>query len=142
MSPQFMPKCKWRLEGLLRYLESQVYQIAKGVAMTYGVEQEVKAVGRASTLPVSEGLVKIALEVAKTIPQVKNVQEESRPSASEDRTHFMRRVIEKGGQAVFFLYGTQHPGHHRANFDIQPECMLFGLQMFEKMLSRLNGVEA
>ena len=97
--------------------------------MTYGVEQEVKAVGRASTLPVSEGLVKIALE-------------ESRPSASEDRTHFMRRVIEKGGQAVFFLYGTQHPGHHRANFDIQPECMLFGLQMFEKMLSRLNGVEA
>lgn len=37
---------------------------------------------------------------------------------------FIRRVIGKGGQAAFILYGCDHHGHHRPNFDIQDEQSL------------------
>ncbi len=38
---------------------------------------------------------------------------------SEDATYFMRRVQEKGGQAIYAVVGSDIPsGHHTPEFDI------------------------
>lgn len=120
------------------FLEQKVRQIAQGVALAYGVQSEVTLAGKGLALPVSRPLIDRALRVAKALPDLMSAREETRSGASEDCTHFMQRVIDRGGQAVFFMYGANHPGHHRANFDVQPECMHYGLEMFEALLSELH----
>lgn len=121
------------------YLEAQVKQIVSGVALTYGVESKVTVAGVAKTIAYSESLADTTLELARTIPGVTHVQKDSRPAASEDCTHFMHRVTEKGGQAVHFVFGANHQGHHRKNFDIQPECMVYATRLFAKLVARLNA---
>ena len=95
--------------------------------------------GKALTIAVSPDLIETALAVAKTIPGIQKVATENRPTASEDCTVFMHRVVDHGGRALFFYYGANHQGHHRSNFDIQNEAMSYGLEMFIRMLLKLNG---
>lgn len=121
------------------FMEARVRDIVKGVAITYGVESSVTLAGKALSLPVCPELVKVALEVGKTVPGLTKVEEYNKTGGSEDCTFFMQRVVDHGGQAIFFHYGANHPGHHRADFDIQPQALLNGFEMFKSMLLKLNG---
>lgn len=121
------------------YMEERVRQIVQGIAMTYGVDYQVTLAGKALSLPVCRELVETAIEVGKTVPGIKQVVEFNQIGGSEDSTFFMQRVVDNGGQAVFFHYGANQPGHHRANFDIQPEALFNGFEMFKRMLLKLNA---
>ncbi len=44
--------------------------------------------------------------------------------ASEDCTYFMECVREKGGHAVYIMYGAElAAGHHNSRFDFDENCM-------------------
>lgn len=121
------------------FIENKVRAITNGIAQAYDVTPNVTLKGKALTIAVSPDLIETALAVAKTIPGIQKVATENRPTASEDCTVFMHRVVDHGGRALFFYYGANHQGHHRSNFDIQNEAMSYGLEMFIRMLLKLNG---
>lgn len=120
------------------YLETSVRRIVHGIAETYGVESKVTLVGKAQTLPFCPHLVALAEQTARSIPNIKKVAQDNRPTASEDCTNFMRRVVDHGGECVQFLFGANHHGHHRPDFDLEPEAMLYGYEMFTRMILQLN----
>ena len=120
------------------FLTERVQKIVAGVAEASEVKSSVTICGTSMTLPPSPELQAAALQVAQSIPGIRAAYD-SRVSASEDCTVFMNRVVETGGEAVFFMYGANHHGHHRPDFDIQDEAMLNGYRMFTRMVARLNG---
>lgn len=121
------------------YLEENVRRMVKGAADAYDVTSEVTLTGKALTVPYCSAMAERAEKVARQIPGVHTVCEQTEPSASEDSTIFMSRVVERGGEALMFIFGSHNNGHHRTDFDLEPEALQIGFEMFVRMLIDLNG---
>ena len=121
------------------FLEANIRRIVEGESIVYDVKGEMDVVGKGATLPVCEALCERVLETAKEVPGVNAATFWSKPLASEDCTIFMRRVVEKGGEAAFFVWGCENNGHHKADFDINPAVMKIGLGVFCATVRNLNG---
>lgn len=125
------------------YMVKNVENIVDGVRRAYEVSAELVKAGEAATLPYCPTLVDLVLAEAKDVPNVKRVATENRPSGSEDCTLLIRRVVQHGGQGAYFLFGCNHHGHHRADFEIQDkESMPLAFGLFTRLAKRLNGVQA
>ena len=49
--------------------------------------------------------------------------------------------LQHGGRGAYFLFGCNHHGHHRADFEIQDETSLpMAFNMFKGLALRLNGI--
>ena len=80
-------------------------------------------------------------EIAQSIPSISKIHELTIPSGSEDYTHMMRRVVDKGGQAAFWRWGCNHHGHHRGDFDIQDTVsMPIAFEVTQRFISKTNGI--
>ena len=104
------------------------------------MKSTVTKAGESTTLLQSPELYDIVEEVMKSVPDTTMIPRVHVPSGSEDCALFIRRVIQHGGQAAFILYGCNHTGHHRRNFDIQDEVSLpNAFRIFTGFAKRVNG---
>ena len=54
---------------------------------------------------------------------------------------FMCSGLCRGGRGAYFLFGCNHHGHQRADFEIQDETSLpMAFNMFKGLALRLNGI--
>ena len=124
------------------YMRDYVYDIFSGVDKAYRVKSTVTMAGESTTLLQSPELFDKVEEVMKTVPNTTMLPRIHAPSGSEDCACFIRRVIQKGGQAAFILWGCNHHGHHRQNFDIQDESsMLNAFNVYTGFARKMNGIE-
>lgn len=125
------------------YMRETVERIVEGIERSYDVKAEVELAGEATTLPVCPELLDVIGDCAKDVPGVEKVLRINKKAGSEDCTILMRRVVQMGGQAAYFLFGANQNGHHRADFDIQDtESLSIGFEVFKRVLHRLNGKAA
>ena len=90
----------------------------------HGLSYEIKPAAVSFGGVNSPELVALAEQVAKQVPGVTELMNQPSIGGSEDYTVFMRRVQEKGGKAIFFLFGTPTGGgHHNARFDIDEQVL-------------------
>lgn len=123
------------------YMVQNVRNIVEGVKRAYEVEGEIVKAGEATTLTVCPDLIDMVEEEAKKIEGVKRTFREDKPAGSEDCTVLIKRVVDHGGKAAYFMFGCNHHGHHRADFEIQDETsMPIGFEVFCRMAKRLNGI--
>ncbi len=99
------------------YMAGWVERIFRGIEEAYDVKVTIEKVGEATTLIECDGLLSKIRAAAEAVPGL-TVTDIDKPAGSEDFTLLMRRVVEKGGKAAYVLYGANHPGHHRTDFDI------------------------
>ncbi|MDO5532094.1 amidohydrolase [Sutterella sp.] len=124
-----------------QYMVKSVQNIIEGVRHAYEVEIDFVKAGEAATLQCCPELIGIVEAAAKEVPGVESTFRTSKPSGSEDCTLLVNRVIEHGGQGAFFLFGCNHHGHHRADFEIQDETsMPVGFGVFRNVAKKLNGI--
>ena len=124
------------------YMRDYVYDIFSGVDKAYRVKSTVTMAGESTTLLQSPELFDKVEEVMKTVPNTTMLPRIHAPSGSEDCACFIRRVIQKGGQAAFILWGCNHHGHHRQNFDIQDESsMPNAFNVYTGFARKMNGIE-
>ena len=124
------------------YMRDYVYDIFSGVDKAYRVKSTVTMAGESTTLLQSPELFDKVEEVMKTVPNTTMLPRIHAPSGSEDCAYFIRRVIQKGGQAAFILWGCNHHGHHRQNFDIQDESsMPNAFNVYTGFARKMNGIE-
>ena len=123
------------------FMMDKVRKIVEGNALAYEVEASIKIVGQATTLPECPKLLDDIREIAQSIPSISKIHELTIPSGSEDYTHMMRRVVDKGGQAAFWRWGCNHHGHHRGDFDIQDTVsMPIAFEVTQRFISKTNGI--
>ena len=122
------------------YMAANVEMTVKGMAAAYGVEYKLTRMGEAVTYKGDEEAVTLIKEAASKVSGVTSVVDMNAKVGSEDCTMLIRRVQEHGGKAVFFYFGCNHKGHHRADFSIQDEQSLpIGFGVFKGFIESLNG---
>ncbi len=122
-----------------QYMRDNVYRICEGIEKTHDVKVDIETVGEGTTLQTTKEGTRILSEVMSEVLGDKFVSLPS-PGASEDCTFLMRRAIEGGADCGYFMFGCNHKGHHRANFEIQDEVSLgVGLNILTRLVQRLNG---
>ena len=129
-------------EEVNAYMRDYVYDIFAGVDKAYRVKSTVTMAGESTTLLQSPKRYEKVEEVMRTVPGTKLLPRIHAPPGSEDCAAFIRRVIQKGGQAAFILWGYNHQGHHRPNFDIQDETSMPGaLRVYSGFARKMNGIK-
>ena len=120
-------------------MTERVKHIVKGVEEAYEVKGEVIKVGEGTTICVDEEACRIAEEAAADIVGKDNVVR-SQPGASEDFTMMLRRAAEHGAKGAYFMFGCNHHGHHRANFEIQDtQSLPIGIGILVGILRKISG---
>ncbi|MDY6216404.1 M20 family metallo-hydrolase [Actinobacillus porcinus] len=126
-------------KAINQYMVDQVMQIAKGIAVSFDVEYETEIMGEAVDMINDPELVQLIEEIATAQPQIKRVQPTYAFNASEDATILGRRVQDHGGKAIYFILGADRTaGHHEAEFDIDENQLLTGVNIYTQLLQRLS----
>lgn len=124
------------------YMFERAKAVIAGAAEMTDVKYEIIKTGQAGVLETTPAAMKAMHEAAGQVPGIE-VSEVGSISGSEDCTLFMHRVAEKGGNPGFFLFGCEHHGHHRPDFDIQDtKNMKPALQMFVNLAKDICGKKA
>ena len=122
------------------FMWEKAQTVVKGAAEMLGVEVKLTKVGEATTLKATPAAMEVVRKAAAAAKDVKEVKEITAPQASEDCTIFTRAVVAHGGNAAFFLYGCEHHGHHRPDFDVQDTVNLEpGLEVFAGIAKEVLG---
>ncbi len=122
------------------FMWQRAQEVVKGAALMMGVEYRLVKVGEATTLVSSPEAEEVIRKAAAAAPDAKCCREIREPLASEDCSLFNRRVAELGGKPAFFLYGCEHRGHHRPDFDVQDTVNLEpGLEVFAGIAKEILG---
>ena len=118
-----------------------MYDIFAGVDKAYRVKSTLTMAGESTTLLQSPALFDKVEDVMRHVPNTTMLPRIHAPSGSEDCALFIRRVIQHGGQAAFILWGCNHHGHHRQNFDIQDErSMPIAFNVYTGFAIKMNGI--
>ena len=116
------------------YMSDKAMEVIRGAAAMYDLGVEVKPAAVALSATNSISLVERATELARTLSGVTEIIPEADFGASEDITLMMERVQERGGQAMFALFGTPTGGgHHNAAFDVDETVILNAAEFLAKM---------
>lgn len=128
-------------EEINRFLVDNVKSIAGGVAQAYGVNFQFQKAGEATTLVTTEKAVQLLTECAEQTVGASNVKHFTEIGGSEDATILFRRAVEHGAQAAFFMWGCNHHGHHKADFDMQDtENLPISIAFCTNVLKKTNSL--
>jgi aminobenzoyl-glutamate utilization protein A len=107
-------------EAIADYMLERAEAVLKGAALAQDVTVEIKLAGRTTVAASDEVLSRrLAKSLSGRLPGVEIDAGSHVTGGSEDATYFMRRVQERGGQAIYAVVGSDIPsGHHTPEFDI------------------------
>lgn len=122
------------------FMAGNVEHIIEGVEKAYQVSAKVERVGESSTLVVCPKCIEKVEEAVQKVPGVKLMPRFHGAAGSEDCSWLIRKVASHGGQAAYFIFGCEHKGHHRPDFDIQDEKNLpVAFNVFVNFAKLVNG---
>lgn len=106
------------------YTLARAMEIIEGAAAMYGVESNVRIVGKANQCAPSPELLPFIRSQAEKVAEVVSVVDQFQTSGSEDATYMMERVQAKGGLASYLAFGTTlAAGHHNERFYIDEKVL-------------------
>ena len=123
------------------YMVSRAREIIAGAAQMHDLQVEIKPAAVSFGGTNSPQIVKLAEKVAGELSSVTELLPCTTLGGSEDVTVFMRQVQERGGQAMFALFGTPiYGGHHNAKFDVDERVIRnaaeFYVAMYQEIISQ------
>lgn len=122
-----------------QYMQDTAERMVRGSAESYGVQYQIDVMGKAESVACDEDLSDMVKEAAQSVEGVTRVFDIVGCTGSEDCSLLINKVQSHGGKAAFFFYGCNNHGHHKSDFEIQDtESMPVGLEVFLKMIERLN----
>jgi aminobenzoyl-glutamate utilization protein A len=125
---------------LNEFMVEKAREVIEGAAKMYGLSVELKPAAEAVVAASSADLIAIAERVARTLPSVTQVVPSAAFNASEDVTLMIERVHQKGGKALFALFGTPtHGGHHNSTFDADETVIRNAAEFYVALQKELAG---
>lgn len=115
----FMMEVRGETEEICDYMLERANAVLAGAAVGQGVEVDVVSAGRTTTAECTLKLAEAVASAAQGVPNLRVTLEPKAAAGSEDATFFMKRVQERGGQAIYACVGSKTTsGHHTPHFDI------------------------
>lgn len=107
-----------------QFMVDEAKRILGACADMYGVELRTEIVGSAPGCVPDVELGEKVAELIKEKCAYEQIIANAHIGCSEDCSYFMERVQEKGGRALFMMYGTKiAAGHHNDHFDFNEDCL-------------------
>lgn len=123
------------------YMVENVKRIVQASAMAFDVKATIEKVGSAANLESDKEISEKLSKIAKGLNTVKSVNYYNAVPASEDCTWLIKKVREHGGKAGYFMFGCNHRGHHKSDFEIQDEQSLpTGFEMLRQYILERSSV--
>lgn len=125
----FMMEVRGETEEICDYMLRRAEQIIDGAARAHGLEATIEPVGRTTTASCDRALAEAVARAAATVPGLRVTLDPHSSAGSEDATYLMRRVQERGGQAIYACVGSNTTsGHHTPRFDIEESDIVPAVQ--------------
>ena len=125
-------------QELNEYMFEKAGKIIEYNAKMYDLSYEIKVMGEGIGCNSDEELVEIAASEAIKIEGIKQIQRGFYFGASEDVTWMMKRVQERGGKAIFMIFGTNIAAqHHNEGFDFEEDILVNAAGVLNKMISAI-----
>jgi aminobenzoyl-glutamate utilization protein A len=112
-------------------MKNYAEKVIKGSAEIHGNDYSIVQMGDAENADSDDELMRKVYNIAKThniFPELR--EQKVHFGGSEDFTHMMKRVSEKGGKASYLLLGSRLKGnHHTVNFDFDESILISGVKI-------------
>jgi aminobenzoyl-glutamate utilization protein A len=116
------------------FMVEKAMDVLEGAATMYDLGLEIKTAATALSAESSPELIELGTSIAGKLPSVTEVVQETAFNASEDVTVMMKRVQDRGGKALFVLFGTPvGGGHHSTTFDVDEQVIQIGAEFLAAM---------
>lgn len=126
--------------ALNEYVAAEATRIAQASGAMFGVETRIEKAGEAMSSESDLALMELAGECAREAGYRKVVDEPLSLGGSEDFSLMMNRVKEKGGKAVYVVFGTTlADAHHSPLFDIDERDLPAAAVTLAYMAERLSA---
>lgn len=130
-------------EDIADYMAERAEAVLRGAALGQDVAVDIRIAGRTTVAASDE---KLARRVATILTGLKDVTIEPEPhvtGGSEDATFFMKRVQDRGGQAIYAVLGSDIPsGHHTPEFDINEADFAWAIEALTSCITALGSQSA
>ncbi|HET9148811.1 MAG TPA: M20/M25/M40 family metallo-hydrolase, partial [Acetobacteraceae bacterium] len=127
-------------EEIADYMLARAEAVLKGAALAQDVELEIRLAGRTTVAASDEAL---ARRLASALSGLEGVAVDAAShvtGGSEDATFFMRRVQERGGEAIYAVLGSDIPsGHHTPEFDINERDIPWAIEALARGIMALSN---
>ncbi len=106
------------------FMAGEARRMLKACADMYGVRLEIIPAGAAPACVADKELGHETAELVREKCGYGRVLEYADMGGSEDCGYFMERVQQRGGRALYMMYGARlAAGHHNDRFDFNEECL-------------------
>ena len=106
------------------FMVGEAKRMLQAAADLYDVSVTVTKAGSAPACVADFELAKEVAQIAKASAQYKEIIDYMDMGGSEDCAYFMERVQQKGGRAIYMMYGASiAAGHHNNHFDFNEACL-------------------
>lgn len=117
------------------YMTKEAKRIIEAAAAMWDCGHSITVMGGTKSGESSEAMVKKVQEVAKTMPCFTNIIEMRDFGASEDYSHMMTVVQQKGGLGTYIQVGTDKTaGHHNECFDFDESDLASAAEMLVRLV--------
>jgi aminobenzoyl-glutamate utilization protein A len=124
----------------LDYMTERAMLVLQGAATMENVTMETKLQGETIGAAQSEGAARIVEAAGSAVEGISEVLPEWSIGGGDDATFMLQRVQQRGGQAVYFILGSDIPAvHHATDFDIDENSLDHGVQLFAAITDRVLG---
>lgn len=122
-----------------QYMEEYVYRILKSSADMHNVNCKIEKVGSAPSAKCSTNLAKSIRDIGQSLGIFEEIIEVyDKPGGSEDFMYMMNEVQDNGGEAVYFIVGSDKiSGHHTSEFDIHEDDMMNAIYIYGELITEL-----
>ena len=125
----FMMEVRGETDALCDYMLERARAVIDAAALAQDVSVDIADVGRTGIAESNLPLAEVLARAAESVPNLRTTLEPKEAGGSEDATFLMRRVQERGGQAIYACVGSHTPsGHHTPRFDIAESDLVPAVQ--------------
>jgi aminobenzoyl-glutamate utilization protein A len=115
---------------LMEYMDGKARNVFHSAAEVHDCAVDIETGGEAPGAESDPALAAVVADAARGTDGVDSVLDSDELGGSEDATHLMRHVQERGGLATYVGVGTDHPGgHHTATFDVDEASLGIGAEL-------------
>ncbi|SEA71380.1 aminobenzoyl-glutamate utilization protein A [Desulfuromusa kysingii] len=114
------------------FMFASAKQVIAGAAQMYGVDFDIKLMGKTKSGQSSPEMMARVKRVAEQIDffDPEQIIENTEMRGSEDYSHMMTVVQEHGGQGTYFMIGSDlAAGHHDFYFDFDEKSLAAGVEL-------------
>ncbi|NLP53146.1 amidohydrolase [Bacillus sp. RO1] len=124
---------------LNQYMEDEAAKIIQHTAAIYGVECDIRLVGKGVEASSEQGWKEFLDDATKNSKLVNKVMETLPLKASEDVAYMLNHVRDRGGKATYFIFGTPlAAGHHHPQFDYEEKVLEVALDVYISSILSLS----